>query len=90
METYLVCFILNNEEVDYDKITGRLKEFDLWARPLPNVWIVRSNEAISQIRSQLAQSINGEGRIMVIKISGASWATYDIINEVTDWMKQQV
>ena len=62
----------------------------MWARVLPTTWILKSSESVGDIRSRLSKSINGEGKILVVKVTNAAWATYDVLAEVTDWMKKNV
>ncbi len=89
MNTFLISFSLNNEELQQN-ILKEIQSFDMWARVLPYTWILKSPETAGEIRTKLSSSINGDGKILVMRITNTSWATYDILKEVTDWMKQNV
>ena len=90
MDTYLISFVLNNHERDYEQISSSIRSYPKWARVVYNTWLVRSENKATEIRSNLAASINNEGHILVMKVSKAGWATYAIGNDVTEWMKENV
>lgn len=90
MNTFLISFTLNNDNDDYARITELIRNASMWARVLRNTWIIKSMDTASEIRSRLSNAIEGEGQIIVIKVTNAGWASYDINQDVTDWMKKNV
>lgn len=90
MNTFLVVFTLHNTDRDYMTVANHLRNYHMWARVLENVWIVKSDDSASNIRSQLSVAINGDGNIAVFKITETAWASYDINQSVTDWMQRNV
>lgn len=90
MKTFLIVYKLNDYKSDYSIISERIKSCSTWAKPFDRTWIVKTDKSATDIRDELASSINRRGRILVIDVSGAAWATSMVDNKVNDWMHQNV
>ncbi len=92
MKTFLISYDLGAPEthIDYSHLSQHIKNiFRLWAKPLKSVWIVKSEKTVSQIRDELKTMLDHNDKLIVVELS-ATWGTYNISKEVTDWMKNNI
>ncbi len=90
MESFLISFHLNNQE-DYAKVSEQIRSYPKWARIVDNVWIVLSDNKLTEIRESISSLIDSNGgSVLVVKVTHAAWATYSVEKEVTDWMKENI
>ncbi len=86
----MVSFQLENQE-QYNQISERLRNYPKWARVMNNVWIVRSKDDIPTIRGNISSVIGeGDGSVLVMKVSCDAWGTYNVEKNITDWMRENV
>lgn len=93
MRTYLITYDLTKPEdsKDYLTLISYIKSaFALWAKPEKSVWLVKSSLDISSVRTNLRQKMDANDKLLVIDITSANWATYNISNEVTQWMQNNL
>jgi len=90
MNTFLVTYTLDNSEESYHKISSLLKRFPNWAKLFARVWIIKSMRSSKKVRDELMDAIDGKGKIVVINITDCSWATYDIDENLLEWMKDNI
>lgn len=90
MESFLISFHLNDQE-DYAKVSEQIRSYPKWARIVDNVWIVLSDNKLTEIRGSISSLIDSNGgSVLVVKVTYAAWATYAVEKEVTDWMKENI
>jgi len=90
MDSYLISFQLNNQK-DYNKVSDCIRECSKWARVMDNVWIIKSDRKLTDIRDNISSLIkNSGGSVLVVRISNDAWGTYSVSTEVTDWMKNNI
>lgn len=90
MKAFLISFTLNNSERDYNAISEVIRSYAKWARISSQTWLIKTEDKITDVRTRLASSVNNEGHILVIAVTGASWATYAIGKDVTNWMRENL
>ena len=91
MRSFLASFKSNNQE-DYSIVADRIRQtYDKWARIIDNVWIVNSDNPLTEIRAGISNIISEHnGIVLVVDITGDAWGTYSVDKEVTDWMKENI
>ena len=90
MDTYLISFELNRRN-DYNQVSEHIRKFPKWARIMENVWIVKSESKLTDVRDGISSLINNYGgSVFVVKINNSAWGTYSVSKEVTDWMKENI
>lgn len=90
MNTYLVTYTLDNSDESYPKISARLKRYPNWAKLFARTWVIKTSRSSKRVRDELAEAIEGEGKIIVINISDSAWATYKMDDRLIDWLKSNV
>jgi len=87
MKTYLIIYQLMLPESSYPQLFAFLRSGQLWARPLPNAWMIKYNFDAGILRNNLMQYVYKGDRIFVTAIPNGEWGTFNIESAVTDWMK---
>jgi len=87
MKSYLIVYQLTLSESAYGSLVAYLKTAPYWARPLPSTWFIKTTTEVSLIRDGIMRRINNNDKVLVMEINKASWATFNISKEVTDWIR---
>lgn len=89
MKAYIITLQLVYQENTYVNLITYLKSSFVWARPMANVWIIKTPKDATEIRNGINTRINlGLGdRVLVMNVQSFDWATNNIDKIVTDWMK---
>lgn len=90
MNTYLVTYMLSDYGKYYLPLSTRLKKFPRWAKLFQRTWIIKSKLSANTIRNILSRQIEEEGHILVIQVTDADWAAFDLKDSVVEWMKKNV
>lgn len=90
MNTLLITYQLDNFKTSYPIISQKIKEYPNWAKPFSRVWLIKTNQKASDVRSELSALIPGDNKLLVINITGRAWASYHLEQDVVVWMKEQI
>lgn len=90
MNSFLVTYKLDKSTESYDNISSKLKNYSNWAKLFARTWIIRTSDSSKRVRDELADVIEGKGKIVVINITDSAWATYRINDTMIYWMKNNV
>lgn len=90
MNTFLITYTLDNSTESYNKISSQLKKYPNWAKLFARVWMIKTSRSSKRVRDELSDAINGKGKIVVINITDSAWATYNINDNVLNWMKDNI
>lgn len=93
MKTYLISYdlIKPEDDVDYTSLINYIKSgFNGWAKLMKSTWLVRTNEDVSTVRTNLRQKMDTNDKLVVIDVSGSNWGTFNVSKTVTQWMQNNV
>lgn len=92
MNTFLISYDLGLPETydDYIILIQYIKSHYAWAKPLQSVWLIKTNKTASQIIDEIKDRIDANDKVLVIDVTRASWATFNVSKEVTDWMRDNL
>ncbi len=92
MNTFLISYDLGSPETynDYIKLIDHIKSYSRWAKPLKSVWLIKTSKMASEVRSEIKSVVDSNDKALVIDVTGANWASYNISKEVSDWMKNNL
>lgn len=87
MPCYLISYDLRKSR-DYQSLYDAIKSYGTWAHILESTWAVVSQRTAAQVRDHLAQYIDGDDGLFVLK-SGveAAWRNVDCKNQ---WLKDKL
>ncbi len=89
MKTFLITYDLVGYEsiIDYNRLHEKIRRtFALWSRPVRSVWIVKSNMDSTQIRNELAFSMDSNDRLLVVEMTNST-AWKNLSPEVEEWLR---
>jgi hypothetical protein len=52
--------------------------------------LVNSTKTAEQVRDDITPLVDSNDEILVIDVTGADWASWNIDKEVTDWMQNNM
>jgi hypothetical protein len=91
MNIFIIIFHLSGQDREL-QIVSHIKENRPWARITDNVWCIKEedNKKTADIRDSLNAKlvIQPSERLMVLNITKSAWASYNLPNEVADWLKE--
>jgi len=92
MNTFLISYDLGVPETisDYRILTEYIKSYRSWAKPLQSVWLIKTSKSVAQVRDEIKLRIDSNDKVLVLNVTGTSWATYNVSQKVTDWMKDNL
>jgi hypothetical protein len=89
MNTYLISYDLIRGR-DYERLIQAIKDYPNWAKPLESLWLIKTSETVAQVRDRLINHVDADDKIFVIDVTGRAWGTYNVNNEVIDWIKNNL
>lgn len=90
MNTLLVGYDLHKPRQEYEALWDALREMGTWWHHLDSTWIVRTELTPVQLRTQLRQLIDGDDEVLVIDVSGRSWAGCGFEQRAYNWLKKNM
>jgi len=90
MKSYLILLKLNADENSYFSLTNYLKTANYWARPMPNVWIIKTNLNSAQIRDGITEHLGMFDKLLVVSGNSDDWATLRLDQTINDWLKNNL
>lgn len=90
MAVHWVNYDLNKSGQDYTKLVDYLKSHQSWAKPLKSSFFVKTTLTAAQLRDGVKKHVDANDGIVVVTVTGASWATYSISADVNEWLKKNL
>jgi len=92
MNTYLISYDLRVPETseDYKKLIDHIKSYPSWAKPLYSVWLIKTDKTTAQVRDEIKNKTDANDRTLVLDVTGKSWASVGLPQEVVNWMKEKL
>lgn len=90
MAVHWVNYDLHKTGQDYTKLIDYLKSHQSWAKPLKSSFFVKTSLTAGQLRDGIKKHIDANDDIVVVTVTGASWATYSISSDVNEWLKKNL
>lgn len=92
MNSYIVTLQLGYPENNYVNLIAYLKSNHFWARPMANVWVIKSDKIAMDIRDEVISKINTHlgDKVMVVLAEKRNWGTCNVVKDVNDWLKNKL
>jgi hypothetical protein len=89
MATYLISYDLNKPGQDYKGLEEAIKSLGAWWHHLDSTWIVKHAGPATVIRDSLAEHIDGNDELLVVKLSGeGAWRGFS--DRGSKWLKENL
>jgi hypothetical protein len=89
MATFVVAYDLKAPGKDYAPVHEYLKSSGTSWHAQGSVWVVVIDATAQQIRDKLKTLVDGNDRVMVIRVDGSNWASLNMANG-NEWMSSHV
>ncbi|MFC0582735.1 hypothetical protein [Micrococcoides hystricis] len=90
MAVHWVNYDLNKTGQDYTNLIEYLKSHQGWAKPLKSSFFVKTSLAAKELRDRIKMHIDATDDVIVVTVTGASWATYGLSSELNEWLKKNL
>lgn len=90
MPTLLVGYDLRQPGQNYAPLVDQLRSHGTWWHHLDSTWLVRTELTPIQLRNVLRGLIDSSDEILVIDVSGRSWAGAGFEDRAYDWLRQNM
>lgn len=90
MAVHWVNYDLNKSGQDYTKLTEYLKSHQSWAKPLKSSFFVKTTLTAGQLRDGARQHMDSNDTVVVVNVTSANWATWNVPADVATWMQTNI
>lgn len=85
----MINYDLVQPRQNYDDLIKAIKSYPTWCHALESCWMIKSDLQPSYIRDRLLQYMDGNDKLLVIKVSApAAW--HGLSKDVSDWIKDNL
>ncbi len=89
MAAYVISYDLNAPGKNYDDLIEALKTYDYWWHHLGSTWCVVTSKSAAQVRDHLAQHIDKNDSLLVVKSGGeGAWTGFN--ERGSKWLKDNL
>lgn len=90
MAVHWVNYDLNKEGQDYTKLIDYLKSHQAWAKPLKSSFFVKTTMTAAQLRDEVKKHIDATDDVVVVTVTGSSWATFGLSSQLNEWLRNNL
>lgn len=87
MASYIITYDLRKQR-NYEVLYEAIKSYETWAHVLESTWVVKTTKSAVQIRDHLANHIDSDDGLFVVK-SGTESAWHNVICK-NEWLKENL
>lgn len=85
MRTIQINYDLRSPGRDYQPVYDYIKSLGTWAKLLKSLWLVRTAKTASTVRDELNTKVDSNDEVLVLDVTGDTWAT-NFSDDTTTWM----
>lgn len=90
MRAFLIALNLTGPPEAYERLTDLLIEFGTWWHHLDNVFIIRTDLAAPHLAERLRGVLREKDQVLIVDISGQSWAASGFPDDGADWLRENL
>lgn len=87
MPCYIISYDLRKPGRNYDSLYEAIKSYGTWAHILESLWAVVTSKSAAQIRDHLAEHLDANDGLFVVK-SGTEAAWQNVIYKDNTWYQK--
>lgn len=84
---FLISYDLNKSGQNYDALYEHIKKAPDWCHLLESVWLISTNESLTQWREKLMKVMDKNDRLFIVDITRQSTEGW-LIQETWDWINK--
>ena len=86
MATLLVGYDLTAPGQKYTELIDHIKSLGKWWHHLDSTWLIVTSRKASQVRDELNSYLDTGDELLVLDVSGDTWASQGIAKSGNDWL----
>ena len=88
MKTYLITYnlLFGESSPYYTAFNNKIKSYQYWAKPLPNIWLVKTNTDLQTIINYLKTDLFKGDKLLIIEVNN-NWISLNLDPDVVKWMQ---
>jgi hypothetical protein len=92
MSVLLISYDLKSPEDsdDYEVLINKIKSYDGYAKPEYSLWLISTDKQTGTVRDELKEYIHAGDKLLVMSVTGDGWASFNLPENVTKWMKDHI
>jgi len=91
MNTLMIGYDLNKSGKNYEGLIDAIKALSRgWWHHLDSTWLVKSELTVSETRDTLKPYLDGDDELLVLRVTGAAWATFGLSKPANDWLRENL
>lgn len=88
MYTLLVGYDLHKPGQDYPGLIDFLKSSGTYWHNLDSTWFIRTSLTAAAMRDKVMGYVDGNDEVLVLDVTGDTWASYGLAKEANDWLQK--
>jgi hypothetical protein len=89
LKTLAIHYCLKSPGGNYDVLGKYIKGFDGWAHVHESLWFARTHKSVTIVRDELSQLVRNGDHVIVLDVTGDSWAT-NFAGKAVEWMEKEM
>jgi hypothetical protein len=92
MGVLLISYDLGSPETsdDYADLIKKIKSYGGYCKPEYSLWLITTDKQTATVRDELKEHVDSNDKLLVIRVTDAGWASYNLPANVTQWMKDHI
>jgi hypothetical protein len=92
MSVLLISYDLGSSETsnDYQDLIKKIKSYGGYAKPEYSLWLITTDKLTSTVRDELKQYMDKNDKLLVMRVTGDGWASFNLSDSVVEWMKDNI
>lgn len=86
MNTLMIGYDLNAAGQRYEDLIEKLKSLGAWWHHLDSTWLLKTSLTAKQMRDELKQYLDSNDELLVIDVTGQSWASQGFSERANSWL----
>lgn len=92
MGVLLVSYDLGQPETSdsYTDLIKKIKSYPGYCKPEYSLWLISTDKQTDTVRDELKAYLDTNDKLLVVRVTGAGWASYNLPSNITQWMKDHM
>lgn len=92
MSVLLISYDLGSPETsdDYQDLIKQIKSYDDYAKPEYSLWFIKTDKLTSTVCDELKPYLDKNDKLLVMRVTGDGWASFNLSDSVVKWMKDNI
>lgn len=90
MSTLMIGYDLNRPGQNYSELIAHIKTLGTWWHHLDSTWLIVTSRTVAEVRDEIKRFIDPGDEVLVLNITGDSWASFGLSDSANNWLRKNV